>query len=143
MYNDLVSELIDAVSDKMVEAYNLDQLVDIISYTAASFVVNYKLLLDKIMPLRGMTAPELPRYVPQPRRESGPKKLYLKLAAHQRNDVLSILSETPGRIPVVLVEIGEDGSRKAVQAPGEYWVDEGYDFGALANLIGADSIVLK
>jgi len=41
------------------------------------------------------------------------------------------------------VEIGEDGSKKAVQAPAEYWVDEGYDFGALANLIGADSIVLK
>ena len=49
MYNDLVSELIDAVPAKMVEAYNLDQLVDIISYTAASFVVNYKLLLDKIV----------------------------------------------------------------------------------------------
>ena len=25
----------------------------------------------------------------------------------------------------------------------QYWVDEGYDFGALANLLGADSVVLK
>ena len=57
--------------------------------------------------------------------------------------MLRILSETPGRIPVVLVEIDGEGRKKAVQAPREYWVDEGYDFGALANLIGADSIVLK
>ena len=102
-----------------------------------------KLLLDKVMPLRNAVAEELPSYAPQPRREPGQKKLYLKLPAGRRNEVLSILSETPGRIPVVLVEVGEDGSRKAVQAPQEYWVDEGYDFGALANLIGADSIVLK
>ena len=101
-----------------------------------------KLLLDRVMPLRGAVAEELPRYAPQ-RRESGQKKLYLKLAEGQRERVLSILKETPGRIPVVLVEIGADGSRKAVQAPREYWVDEGYDFGALANLIGADGIVLK
>ena len=57
--------------------------------------------------------------------------------------MLRILSETPGRIPVVLVEIDGEGRKKAVQAPNQYWVDEGYDFGALANLIGADSIVLK
>ena len=44
---------------------------------------------------------------------------------------------------MVLVEIDGEGKRKAVQAPGEYWVDEGYDFGALANLIGPDAIVLK
>ena len=33
--------------------------------------------------------------------------------------------------------------KKTYQAPREYWVDEGYDFGALANLIGADNVVLK
>jgi hypothetical protein len=33
--------------------------------------------------------------------------------------------------------------KKTYQAPRQYWVDEGYDFGALANLIGADGIVLK
>ena len=101
-----------------------------------------KLLLDRVMPLRGVRAEELPRYTPRPR-EKGQKKLYLRLAEGRRGEVLSILSETPGRIPVVLVEIAADGSRKAVQAPQEYWVDEGYDFGALANLIGADGIVLK
>ena len=33
--------------------------------------------------------------------------------------------------------------KKAYQAPQNYWVDEGYDFGALANLLGADNIVQK
>ena len=33
--------------------------------------------------------------------------------------------------------------KKTYQAPRDYWVDEGYDFGALANLIGPDAIVLK
>jgi hypothetical protein len=43
----------------------------------------------------------------------------------------------------VLVEFAADGAKKAIQTPESYWVDEGYDFGALANVIGADSIVLK
>ena len=73
----------------------------------------------------------------------GQRKLYLKLSPDQRDEVLRSLAETPGRIPVVLVEIDGEGKKKAVQAPNAYWVDEGYDFGALANLIGADSIVLK
>ena len=33
--------------------------------------------------------------------------------------------------------------KKAYQAPQNYWVDEGYDFGALANLLGADNVVQK
>ena len=33
--------------------------------------------------------------------------------------------------------------KKAYQAPGCYCVNEGYDFGALANLLGADNIVQK
>jgi len=109
-----------------------------------------KLLLDKVMPLRGAApAREAPQYetrsydVPRRSAPSGQRKLYLKFDAGIRASVLGILAETPGRIPVVLVEVQPDGSRKAVQAPGEYWVDEGYDFGALANLIGADNIVLK
>jgi hypothetical protein len=70
----------------------------------------------------------------------GNRKLYLKLTADTRQEVLRILSETPGSICVMLYMADE---RKTYQAPREYWVDEGYDFGALANLIGADNIVLK
>ncbi|MBQ9951556.1 MAG: DNA polymerase III subunit alpha, partial [Clostridia bacterium] len=121
-----------------------------------------KLLLDRIYPLRGgadMMKEDPPvqdmprrRRTPEERREArfearkkaaaeaGPKKLYLKLHENQRDQVLSILSETPGRICVVLYIIEE---KKAYQAPNTYWVDEGYDFGALANLLGPDSIVLK
>ena len=70
----------------------------------------------------------------------GGRKLYLKLTRETRDEALRILSQTPGRICVMLYMADE---KKTYQAPREYWVDEGYDFGALANLIGADSIVLK
>ena len=100
-----------------------------------------KLLLDRVEPLRGALAQ---REAPRPAQTGdGARKLYLKLAPVQREAVLAILSETPGRIPVVLVEVSPEGGKHAVQAPREYWVDEGYDFGALANLIGPDAIVLK
>ena len=100
-----------------------------------------KLLLDRVEPLRGALAQ---REAPRPAQTGdGARKLYLKLAPVQREAVLAILSETPGRIPVVLVEVSPRGGKHAVQAPREYWVDEGYDFGALANLIGPDAIVLK
>ena len=103
-----------------------------------------KLLLERVAPLRGADAarPE-PAYAPRWQSYGGQRKLYLKLSPEQRQEVLRILAETPGRIPVVLVEVDGEGKKKAVQAPNQYWVDEGYDFGALANLIGADSIVLK
>ena len=68
------------------------------------------------------------------------RKLYLKLTGDTRAEALRILSETPGSICVMLYMADE---KKTYQAPREYWVDEGYDFGALANLIGADNIVLK
>ena len=68
------------------------------------------------------------------------RKLYLKLTADQRDEVLRILAETPGNICVMLHMADE---KKTYQAPRSYWVDEGYDFGALANVIGADNIVLK
>ena len=68
------------------------------------------------------------------------RRLYLKLTAETRQSVLDILAQTPGRICVMLYMADE---KKTYQAPREYWVDEGYDFGALANLIGADNVVLK
>lgn len=70
----------------------------------------------------------------------GNRKLYLKLTADTRQEALRILSETPGSICVMLYMADE---KKTYQAPREYWVDEGYDFGALANLIGAENVVLK
>jgi len=74
------------------------------------------------------------------RPERGSRKLYLKLTAGTRREALRILAETPGSICVMLYMADE---KKTYQAPREYWVDEGYDFGALANLIGADNVVLK
>ena len=103
-----------------------------------------KLLLERVAPLRvaDNARPE-PAYAPRRQAYGAQRKLYLKLSPDQRQEVLRILAETPGRIPVVLVEVDGEGKKKAVQAPNQYWVDEGYDFGALANLIGVDSIVLK
>jgi DNA polymerase-3 subunit alpha len=112
-----------------------------------------KLLLDRVAPLSELDSlPEEPRTRGQRRggasgdppfpggRARPARKLYLKLTAGQREAALRILAETPGSICVVLYMADEN---KAYQAPREYWVDEGYDFGALANLIGADNIVLK
>ena len=109
-----------------------------------------KLLLDRVVPLReldnlpnGNARPEAappPRY-DRPRSEPRPaRKLFLRLTARTRDAALRILAETPGNICVVRYMADE---RKSYVAPRQYWVDEGYDFGALANLIGADGIVLK
>ena len=84
-----------------------------------------------------MGDPGAPRWSAAPRPA---RKLYLKLDAGQREEVLRILAETPGNICVMLYMSDE---KKTYQAPRQYWVDEGYDFGALANAIGADNIVLK
>ncbi len=126
-----------------------------------------KLLLDRVAPLSDMDALDAPRRggyavppqggpLPPPEDAYGPgaygggspsggrarpgRRLYLKLTADQRDAVLRILAETPGGICVMLYMADE---KKTYQAPREYWVDEGYDFGALANLLGADNIVLK
>ncbi len=101
-----------------------------------------KLLLERVAPLRDMDAvpDELPRYTAPPSAPRPARKLYLKLTADTRDAALHILSETPGNICVMLYMADE---KKTYQAPRQYWVDEGYDFGKLANLIGADAIVLK
>ena len=102
-----------------------------------------KLLLDRVAPLKDIDLlPETPNArTPRtvPRRTSG-RKLYLKLTAETRPAALAILAQTPGNITVMLYMADE---KKTYQAPRNYWVDEGYDFGALANLLGADAIVLK
>ena len=118
-----------------------------------------KLLLDRVAPLSDMEALDAPRrggYAPAPTVDEygaplpdtgydrapvrASRRLYLKLTADQREEALRILAETPGGICVMLYMADE---KKTYQAPREYWVDEGYDFGALANLLGADNIVLK
>ncbi len=124
-----------------------------------------KLLVDRVAPLSEIdaldAAPRSRRYAPDPygapppdaydaapppeegfapRRARPARRLYLKLTAETRAEALKILAETPGSICVMLYMADEN---KTYQAPREYWVDEGYDFGALANLLGADNIVLK
>ncbi len=125
-----------------------------------------KLLLDRVAPLSELdslsAAPTRSGYgggqydaygAPPPEYDAPPatydapapfdrsaRRLYLKLTADQRDAVLRILSETPGGIRVLLYMADE---KKTYQAPRQYWVDEGYDFGALANVIGAENIVLK
>ena len=63
-----------------------------------------KLLLERVAPLRGAdnARPE-PAYAPRRQAYGAQRKLYLKLSPDQRQEVLRILAETPGRIPVVLV----------------------------------------
>ncbi len=104
-----------------------------------------KLLLDRMAPLGEIDALDAPPAreapaAPGPAKGRNGRRLYLKLNAGQREEALRILSETPGGICVMLYMADE---KKTYQAPRNYWVDEGYDFGALANLIGAENIVLK
>ena len=109
-----------------------------------------KLLLDRVAPLNEMdTLDALPRdryggdggqSAPGRSPARSARKLYLKLTADTRQQALDILAQTPGNICVMLRMADE---QKTYQAPRSYWVDEGYDFGALANLLGADNIVLK
>lgn len=110
-----------------------------------------KLLLDKVYPLRDADTrrEDLPAEKERQRKDAfdvrrkrpaGQYRLYLRLERRQMERVLSILQETPGRICVILRVADEN---KTYQAPREYWVSEGYDFGALANLLGADNVVLK
>ncbi len=119
-----------------------------------------KLLLERVAPLKDMdeldleakgktqipVMPENGGALREPissferRKKSAHRKLYLKLTSEQRKDVLRVLSETPGAIRVMLYMADE---QKTYQAPPEYWVGEDYDFGALANLLGAENVILK
>ena len=49
VYNGLVAKLVAEVPAEIADEYNLDEIVDLISYTVASYVVNYKLLVEKIL----------------------------------------------------------------------------------------------
>ena len=99
-----------------------------------------KLLLDRVAPIADLDALPEPDAVPRRETRRPVQRLYLKLTAATRPAVLDVLSRTPGNICVMLYMADE---KKTYQAPRQYWVGEGYDFGALANIIGADAIVLK
>ncbi len=102
-----------------------------------------KLLLDGVAPLKGAPAEDLSArgYTkPAPKRPESEQKLFLKLTAGQRDEVLRILQGTPGGIRVMLYMADE---KKTYLAPREYWVDEGYDYGALSALLGPEAVVLK
>ena len=49
MYEMFEAKLVSAVSEDIAAQYNLEQVVDVVSYTAASFVANYKLVMEKIL----------------------------------------------------------------------------------------------
>ena len=95
-----------------------------------------KLLLDSVRPLGGGEAAS----DPPPRAEEAAHKLYIKCPDARREEVLAILRQTPGNIPVILVS-AETG--RAQRAPRKYWVDEGYDYFQLANLLGEKNVIYK
>ena len=117
-----------------------------------------KLLLDGVIPLadarKAASSPEYPAPPPGPvpppeergsaapraRTPSGRGRLYLKLDSRDRQRVLDVLKETPGGIEVLLYLEDE---KKTLRVPREYYVDEGYDFGMLADIVGPESIVFK
>ena len=94
-----------------------------------------KLLLDSVRPLGGGEA----AFAPQKAQEAV-HKLYIKCPDALREEALAILRQTPGNIPVILVS-AETG--RAQRAPQKFWVDEGYDFFHLANLLGEKNVVYK
>ena len=49
VYNMLSDKLIEAVPADLVNQYNLESIVDLMAYTTASYIVNYKLLVEKIL----------------------------------------------------------------------------------------------
>lgn len=49
VYNTLENELVKMVPGEMAEEYNLEDVVDLLSYTTATYIVNYKLLVEQIL----------------------------------------------------------------------------------------------
>ena len=94
-----------------------------------------KLLLDSVRPLGGEAAS-----APPPRAKEAAHKLYIKCPDALREEVLAILRQTPGNIPVILVSAD---TGRAQRTPRKYWVDEGYDFFRLANLLGEKNVIYK
>ena len=97
-----------------------------------------KLLLETARPLDGAAVAEAP--AAPPRQSANEKKLFIKAPDAARARVLEILETTPGNIPVILVS-AETG--RAQRAPQRYWVDEGYDYFQLANLLGEKNVIYK
>ena len=94
-----------------------------------------KLLLDSVRPLGGEAAS-----APPPRAKEAAHKLYIKCPDALREEALAILRQTPGNIPVILVSAD---TGRAQRTPRKYWVDEGYDFFRLANLLGEKNVIYK
>ena len=49
IYDQLEQELLNKISPEMAEKYNLQDVIDTVAYTAASFIVNYRLLLEWVL----------------------------------------------------------------------------------------------
>ncbi len=49
VYGMLEAKLLENVPADMAEEYNLEDVVDLMAYTTASFVVNYKLVIEKVL----------------------------------------------------------------------------------------------
>ena len=95
-----------------------------------------KLLLETVRPLGGGEASP----AGAPRAKEAVHKLFIKCPDALREETLAILRQTPGNIPVVLVSAD---TGRAQRAPQKYWVDEGYDFFRLANLLGEKNVIYK
>ena len=124
------------VYDRVGHLLNQDAAVLLTGRLSVREEESPKLLLDSVRPLGGGEAAP----APAPRAKEAVHKLYIKCPDALREEALAILRQTPGNIPVILVS-AETG--RAQRAPQKYWVDEGYDFFRLANLLGEKNVVYK
>ena len=124
------------VYDRVGHLLNQDAAVLLTGRLSVREEESPKLLLDSVRPLGGGEA----ALDPPPRAKEAVHKLYIKCPDALREEALAILRQTPGNIPVILVS-AETG--RAQRAPQKYWVDEGYDFFRLANLLGEKNVVYK
>ena len=124
------------VYDRVGHLLNQDAAVLLTGRLSVREEESPKLLLDSVRPLGGGEAAP----APAPRAKEAVHKLFIRCPDALREEALAILRQTPGNIPVILVS-AETG--RAQRAPQKYWVDEGYDYFQLANLLGEKNVVYK